>query len=152
MLGRVADTQTVDPVRTRRTRKQLPQGPLQPQRQPMEQAQRRPSLQGVPSQGGQWRNVYVCLHRESAGKLISREWFYTAVTRAREQVIVLTNKQALGVALERGEYPAGPANRKAEWLIDKMVTNDTYNHVALQVPNRAMWDTSKPLVDAMGKK
>jgi len=104
------------------------------------------------SQGGQWRNVFVCLHRESAGKLISREWFYTAVTRAREAVVVLTNKQAIAVALERGEYPAGPASRKAEWLIDKMVTNDSYNHVALQVPDRAIWDTSKPLVDAMGKK
>ena len=104
------------------------------------------------SQGGQWRNVFVCLHKESAGKLISREWFYTAVTRARESVVVLTNKPAIAVALERGEYPAGPAARKAEWLIEKMVNNETFVHVANQVPDCSKWDTSKPLVDAMEKK
>lgn len=88
------------------------------------------------SQGGQWRNVLISLHRESSGKLISREWLYTAVTRAREKCIIMTNVPGITTALERGEYPAGDASMKAKFLLRRAAEKGMLDKMVKLVPNR----------------
>jgi ATP-dependent exoDNAse (exonuclease V) alpha subunit len=50
------------------------------------------------SQGGEYPVVVILMHSAN-GKMLSREWFYTAVTRARERVVLVCNMRGLNMAL-----------------------------------------------------
>ena len=52
------------------------------------------------SQGGEYRNVIIAMHSASS-IMLSREWLYTAVTRAREKVYIMCNTRAMHQALNR---------------------------------------------------
>ena len=51
------------------------------------------------SQGGEYPVVVVLIHSANA-VLLSREWLYTAVTRARERIILVYNQRGLQQALK----------------------------------------------------
>jgi len=46
------------------------------------------------SQGGEYENVIIVVHASNI-KMLTREWFYTAVTRAKDKVILLCNDRGL---------------------------------------------------------
>lgn len=66
-------------------------------------------------QGSQARNVVVILHEEDA-RMYNREWLYTAVTRAREAVVLLHTAGALDKATSRTTLPGRNVEEKAERL------------------------------------
>lgn len=52
------------------------------------------------AQGGEYPHVFILVHSgDAAGNLLTREWLYTAVTRARERVFLFCNKAGLQRAL-----------------------------------------------------
>lgn len=56
-------------------------------------------------QGSQARRVVVLAHGSYAPQMLSREWLYTAVTRAREAVILLHDSKGLIKCLTRQALP-----------------------------------------------
>jgi exodeoxyribonuclease V alpha subunit len=55
------------------------------------------------SQGSEWDEVYVALPKEGLG-IVDRRWLYTALTRARKRVVVLSEGDAFYQAIERSPY------------------------------------------------
>lgn len=51
------------------------------------------------SQGGEYPNIIIAIH-SAAGTLLTQEWLYTAVTRARNNVYLLYNDRGLQKALK----------------------------------------------------
>ena len=47
------------------------------------------------SQGGEYRKVFIALCSQGAGSLLSREWLYTAVTRAKDACVIFHDPIAL---------------------------------------------------------
>jgi hypothetical protein len=78
------------------------------------------------SQGSEWRRVYLCIHQSHA-TMIQRELLYTAVTRAREELVIIcepetfvkgiTSQRVKGNTLaEKAEYFKGKLDKQAELL------------------------------------
>ena len=49
------------------------------------------------AQGSEWRKVFIIMHSDHStkGNFVSREWLYTAVTRAREKLVILAKEEIL---------------------------------------------------------
>lgn len=75
------------------------------------------------SQGGEYPTVIICLHSAN-GTLLSREWLYTAFTRARENVFVLYNKQGLARALKNQKVKGNTLEEKLRNYIIQAKSND----------------------------
>jgi exodeoxyribonuclease V alpha subunit len=54
------------------------------------------------AQGCEWRKVYVVLHRDhTLGGFLTRELLYTAITRAREKLVLLCKPEVLAKAVKQ---------------------------------------------------
>jgi ATP-dependent exoDNAse (exonuclease V) alpha subunit len=70
-------------------------------------------------QGGEYRNVMIVCHRDKAGRLLNREWLYTAWTRSKSNIFLLHTKAALSTALERQALKGRTLSDKAAWIRNK---------------------------------
>ena len=52
------------------------------------------------SQGGEYPNIIILCHSVNA-VMLSQEWLYTAITRARNNVYIICNQRGLDKALKR---------------------------------------------------
>lgn len=52
------------------------------------------------AQGGEYPNVIIICHSANA-VMLSREWLYTAITRARQNVYLICNQRGLKLAIDR---------------------------------------------------
>lgn len=52
------------------------------------------------SQGSEWRKVFIFLHYDHAA-FLNRELMYTAITRAREEVVICAKEDLLAAAIKR---------------------------------------------------
>ncbi len=52
------------------------------------------------SQGGEYPTVLISMH-SSNSRMLSREWLYTAITRAQKRVVLMCNERGLAQALKR---------------------------------------------------
>jgi hypothetical protein len=52
------------------------------------------AITGHKSQGSEWDNVFVVIH-DCHNTMLSREWLYTAMTRARNKLYIIGTKSAL---------------------------------------------------------
>lgn len=68
------------------------------------------------SQGGEYPVVIVLVHSAN-NKLLSREWLYTALTRARERVILVFNARGLQVALQNQRIKGRTIEEKIQSFI-----------------------------------
>lgn len=75
------------------------------------------------SQGGEYPTVIICLHSAN-GTLLSREWLYTAFTRARENVFVLYNKEGLKRALKNQKVKGSNLQEKLRNYVIQAKSND----------------------------
>lgn len=73
------------------------------------------------SQGSEYPHVMVVFHTALA-RMLTREWLYTAVTRARERVFMFYNNRALTMALKnqaiKGQTIEEKANSFLAWIDD----------------------------------
>lgn len=69
------------------------------------------------SQGGEYPTVIIVLHMSNI-KLLYREWLYTAITRAKEKVVLLQQPRALRQALKVQRIKGATIQEKAQAFID----------------------------------
>lgn len=77
-------------------------------------------------QGGEAPLVFVILH-QSHKRMLNREWFYTAVTRGSQRVVVLLTRDGVGSAL-------GKQNIKGKNLAEKIKAFQDWQKVGLAGP------------------
>ncbi|KKL26425.1 hypothetical protein LCGC14_2395410, partial [marine sediment metagenome] len=76
------------------------------------------------SQGGEYRNVVICIHASNI-RMLTREWLYTAVTRARERVILLANDRGLAQAINVQRIKGRTVAEKAKQFLELQDRKDT---------------------------
>lgn len=76
------------------------------------------------AQGAEWRKVYIILHHVHAG-MYSREWLYTAMTRAREECFILARPAALQKCVSRAVIHGVTLAEKAEFFKGKQEERET---------------------------
>lgn len=74
------------------------------------------------AQGSEWRKVYLCLHYSHA-TMLQRELLYTAVTRAREELVVLCEHDSFVRGITRQKIPGSSWQEKAEFFKGKLKTS-----------------------------
>jgi ATP-dependent exoDNAse (exonuclease V) alpha subunit len=75
------------------------------------------------SQGSEWRKVYLMLHH-SHNNMIKRELLYTAVTRAREQLVIICEKDTFIGGIMKQSIKGETLAEKAEYFKGKIaITN-----------------------------
>ncbi len=84
------------------------------------------------AQGAEWRRVYIILHHVHAN-MYSREWLYTAMTRAREECVILARPMALEKCVSRAMITGTTLAEKAEFFKGKQKEKD----------HRDMWSAKK---------
>lgn len=69
------------------------------------------------AQGGEYPTVIVVCHSANS-TMLTREWLYTAVTRARSRVVLICNDYGLQKALNRQRIRGNNVQEKAQAFID----------------------------------
>jgi len=72
------------------------------------------------AQGSEWRKVYVCFHRSHA-TMLQRELLYTAITRAREELYVICEKDTFIKGINSQKIKGNSLQRKIEFFKGKKV-------------------------------
>jgi ATP-dependent exoDNAse (exonuclease V) alpha subunit len=76
------------------------------------------------SQGGEYPSVIILCHSVNS-KLLTREWLYTAVTRARENVYIICNSRGLDQALSRQNIKGKTLKEKiASYIIETKIDEE----------------------------
>ncbi len=75
------------------------------------------------SQGGEYPVVVIVVHASNM-RMLTREWLYTAVTRAQEKVILLCNDRGLAQAINTQRIKGRTVKEKAEQFIALQDRND----------------------------
>ena len=83
------------------------------------------------AQGSQFRNVFVIVH-PSMGSGLNREWLYTACSRAKQRVFLLSHQQSLHQALSRQQLPGSNPIEKSRLLVEK---TKNMPHVIPRIPD-----------------
>ena len=76
------------------------------------------------AQGGEYRSVFVCVNPDGASMVMSREWLYTAVTRAQQQCVVLYETNSLASVLRRQRIKGKTLAEKAASVKALYSSND----------------------------
>lgn len=76
------------------------------------------------SQGGEYPTVVIMLHSANI-RMLTREWLYTAVTRAQERVILLYNNRGLAQAVHTQRIKGKTVKEKAEQFLALQDKTDT---------------------------
>lgn len=76
------------------------------------------------SQGGEYPSIIILCHSVN-NKMLKREWLYTAVTRARENVYIICNNRGLDTALRNESIKGNTIAEKIKsYLIETKVDED----------------------------
>ncbi|MGF7010544.1 exodeoxyribonuclease V alpha subunit [Lachnospiraceae bacterium PF1-22] len=68
------------------------------------------------SQGSEYPCVITCFHKSYFFKMLVRNLFYTAITRARQEVITIGNKKTIAMSIKRVD-----ATKRNTLLVDKII-------------------------------
>lgn len=79
-------------------------------------------ITGHKSQGSEWRNVYIIMHKKHHS-LLTREWLYTTVTRARKQCTLLCKPFSVEKALASQRISGDTIEDKLAWFTSGAVDN-----------------------------
>jgi len=71
------------------------------------------------SQGSEWRKVFLLLHN-THNAMLKRELLYTAVTRAREQLIIVCEKDSLTRGISQQAIKGNTLEEKAQYFRGKI--------------------------------
>lgn len=79
-------------------------------------------ITGHKSQGSEWRNVYIIMHKKHHS-LLTREWLYTTVTRSRKQCTLMCKPFSIEKALAVQRIAGDTIEDKLEWFTSGAVDN-----------------------------
>jgi len=71
------------------------------------------------SQGSEWRKVFLLMH-SSHNHMLNRELLYTAITRAREQLVIVCEKDSLSKGISRQIVKGNTLQEKSEFFKGKL--------------------------------
>ena len=74
------------------------------------------------SQGSEWRRVFIVLHKEH-NRMLQRELLYTAVTRAKEELIIICELDHFVKGIESQKIKGNTLAEKAEQFKGKAKFN-----------------------------
>jgi exodeoxyribonuclease V alpha subunit len=74
------------------------------------------------SQGSEWRKVFLLFHK-SHNNMLCRELLYTAVTRARETLVMVCEKDSLIKGITKQKIKGNTLAEKAEYFKGKIASN-----------------------------
>lgn len=86
------------------------------------------------AQGSEWRKVVLVIHR-SMNVLLFRELIYTAMTRAREELVIVDMSNALQNAIKTQRIKGNTVKEKIEWFNSKLVMTEPFNVLPAQEEN-----------------
>lgn len=72
------------------------------------------------AQGSEWRRVFLVFH-QSHNRMLQRELLYTAVTRAREELIIICEKDSFEKGIESQRIKGNSLAEKAEYFKGKYI-------------------------------
>lgn len=75
------------------------------------------------AQGSEWRKVYLCLHHTHA-TMLQRELLYTAVTRARQELVVICEHDSFIKGIKRQKIPGSTWQEKAVFFKGKLKSSE----------------------------
>lgn len=87
------------------------------------------------AQGGEYHTVVILLHSANI-RMLSREWLYTAWTRAQAKIVLLYNPRGLKLALNR------------QWIKGKSIQEKAEAFNKLQESNKTNGDVKVPILPA----
>lgn len=76
------------------------------------------------SQGSEWRKVFLLMHN-SHNHMINRELLYTAITRAKEQLVIICEKDSLSRGITKQKIKGDTLAEKAVFFKGKLPTTQT---------------------------
>jgi len=82
------------------------------------------AMTGHKSQGSEYPTVVILVHSANL-IMLTREWLYTVVTRAKERVILLTNNRGIVQAINRQLLKGKTIEEKAQQFIKLSGKEDT---------------------------
>jgi ATP-dependent exoDNAse (exonuclease V) alpha subunit len=75
------------------------------------------------AQGSEWRKVFFVIHR-AFKVLLFRELIYTAMTRAREELVIIDTSNALEGAIASQRIKGNSIEEKIEWFNSKLALTE----------------------------
>lgn len=75
------------------------------------------------SQGSEWRRVFLMLH-QSHNTMLQRELLYTAITRAREELLIICEQDSLVKGIQSQKIKGNTLAEKAEYFKGKVENNE----------------------------
>jgi len=75
------------------------------------------------AQGSEWRRVFLVFH-QSHNRMLQRELLYTAVTRAREELVIICEKDSFEKGIESQRIKGNTLREKAEYFKGKYSKTD----------------------------
>ena len=79
------------------------------------------AITGHESQGLEFSKVFIFLTKETLRNFVSREWLYTAVTRAKESLIIACAPEALVKGIVRQQIPGSTLAAKRKHFQQKII-------------------------------
>ncbi len=78
------------------------------------------------SQGSEWKKVFLLLH-QSHNTMLQRELLYTAITRAKEELYIICEKDSLEKGINSQKIKGNTLAEKAEFFKGKIESNERQN-------------------------
>lgn len=75
------------------------------------------------AQGSEWRRVFLVFH-QSHNRMLQRELLYTAVTRAREELVIICEKDSFEKGIESQRIKGNSLREKSEYFKGKYAKED----------------------------
>jgi len=79
-------------------------------------------ITGHKAQGSEWRNVYIIMHKKHHS-LLTREWLYTTVTRAKKQCTLMCKPFSIEKALASQRITGDTVEEKLAWFTSGAIDN-----------------------------
>jgi exodeoxyribonuclease V alpha subunit len=77
------------------------------------------------AQGSEFRRVFVIVHQSHA-TMVQREWLYTSVTRAKEELYLICEPDTLTKGIINSRIKGNSLKEKAEFFKGKLADNSSY--------------------------